>query len=807
MSFSVLATSAETQVPASRRPLRVLGIDLGTTNSAVAEIIVPADGAGALEARCLDIEQSTLQGPDFHTLVPSVLALHDGQVYVGAGAKDLRARVSDFKLERNRNIFWDCKNDIGVRRTYHKAPVGFRSAKEIAGRLLKFLMDATPEGGSPPADTTVVTVPASFQAAQRQDTLNAAQLAGIKLPAGALLDEPVAAFLDYAQSHGKETFAGMSEPLSLVVFDFGGGTCDVALFELRKPSSGATASVGVAPLSVSRYHRLGGSDIDRAIVVEVLIPQIIKQNNDLESHDLDYRIKSDRVIPALLGCAESLKIGLCKEIARLKKLSRYDEEQSKLIKKNPSVYDCTLQDGSKRRLQSPTLSAIEFDKVLKPFLDRDLLYPRETDYLMTCSVFAPLKDALERAKLAPKDIDFCLLVGGSALIPQIAEAVGDFFAAAKLLRFDDAERTQTAVARGAAWQALSLAIRGQGLVRPVNGDSISILTENGPMELIGDGTELPHPVGGDWAENDHLVVPKTSLTDNVPLRVELRSGDGRVLLCKIWMIPPGGSKGDLLRLRYRMDANHVLHLRLSRKDEDDPAQEFKGDVENPLTNVVNPNAARDRILDLEEQMRTGDLPKNKQRETVGKIADLEADLGHYEKALDLLSRLNRITPDAGVLNRMGIIAGRLGDYERQEKLYRSAAQIPPGWSGPLFNLALSQQNQDRLTEAVQTIDEVIAREPYPGPSSLVLKARLIGKLGQSNKKCDVLLEQAFDAFDPPADLSDFELTWYLVGARLARDSTREQEAYEERQRREKSPEAIPEGVLPHVKGEITGRPR
>lgn len=471
MSFSALATAADSEVPASRRPLRVIGIDLGTTNSTVAEIVVAPESGGTPEVRCLDVEQPTRQGPQFHTLVPSVLALHDGQVYVGAGAKDLRARLGDLGLEQYRNIFWDCKNDIGVRRTYHKAPAGFRSAKELAGHVLKFLMDSASGDDGQPEAATVVTVPASFQASQRHDTLEAAGLAGIELAPGALLDEPIAAFIDYVFTHGTETFAGLSERRRLVVFDFGGGTCDVAVFELRPPRPGASAGIEVAPRSVSRYHRLGGGDIDRAIVTGVLIPQLIEQNG-LQPHDLDYRAKSERVIPALLGCAESLKIGLCREIARLKKFGRYEEARAKLVQKNPGVYPCTLREGTALRLQSPTLSAVEFDRVVQPFLDRDLLYPRETDYLMTCSVFAPLQDALGRANLEPGDVDFCLLVGGSALIPEIVEAADDFFSEARTLSFEDSERTQTSVAHGAAWQAFSLAVRGQGLVRPVTGDSI-----------------------------------------------------------------------------------------------------------------------------------------------------------------------------------------------------------------------------------------------------------------------------------------------------------------------------------------------
>ena len=526
MSFSALSTSAEIDVPASTRPVRVIGIDLGTTNSAVAEILVTSESTGSPIARCLEVKQVTNMGPHYSTLVPSVLALQGEGVCVGAGAKDLRGRVGEFKLELYRNIFWDCKNDMGVRRTYHKAPEGFQSAKEVAGRLLSFLVESATEANRQPPAATVVTVPASFQAAQRQDTTEAAEVAGIELAAGALLDEPIAAFIDYAFSHGKDILAGMAEACRLVVFDFGGGTCDVAIFELRPPMAGESAGIGIAPLAVSRYHRLGGSDIDRKIVVEVLIPQLVEQNG-LQSRGLGFRDKSERVIPALLGCAESLKIGLCREIARLKSFGRYESERGKLVQTNPGVYRCTLRDGSIYGLESPTLSAVEFDKVLEPFLDRDLLYLQETDYFMTCSVFAPLQDALDRANLEAQDVDFSLPVGGSALIPQVAQAVERFFCEAKTLHFDDSEQIQTAVAHGAAWQALSLAVHGKGLVRPVTGSSISILSANGPVELIGDGTELPFPADKAWAESNRLVIPKTSLSSAVQLRVELRSDDDR----------------------------------------------------------------------------------------------------------------------------------------------------------------------------------------------------------------------------------------------------------------------------------------
>ena len=802
MSPSVLSTSAEIQVPESRRPLRVIGIDLGTTNSAVAEIHVTPEATDTPAARSLDVEQPTLMGSHVHSLVPSVLALHEGNVYIGAGAKDLRALAGDLDLELYRNIFWDCKNDMGVRRTYHRAPAGFRSARDIGGHLLRFLKDAATEDTSPPLDATVVTVPASFQAAQRRDTLDAAKSAGIELADGALLDEPVAAFVDYAFTHGKEILAGMSAPYRLVVFDFGGGTCDVAVFKLRPPTAGDAAGIGVAPLSVSRYHRLGGGDIDRKIVVEVLIPQLVEQN-ELQSHELDYRLKSGFVIPALLGCAESLKVGLCREIARLRSFGRYDEERGTLVQTNPSVYQCTLPNDKILSLESPKLSGLEFDKLLQPFLDRDLLHPRETDYFMTCSVFAPLQDALERADLEARDIDFCLSVGGGALIPQVADAVREFFDVAKMLCFEDLEQIQTAVANGAAWQALSLAVHGKGLIRPVTGSRISIQAASGPVELIGDGSELPYPANDGWAECNRLVIPNTSLVDKLQLRVELRGAEDRLIMAQVGEIGPPAYQGDSLRLRYRMDVNQVLHLRLDRGKGDAAEEVIELKVENPLSSVVNPNAKRDQVLRLEERMRTDALSAEQKRETVTEIVELEIDLGHYERALSLLGSLNRIAPNVWVLNRMGMIAGRLGDYEREEKFHREAARISSGWSGPLFNLALSKERQGELKDAMDTVDDAITLQERP--TSMVLKARLAQKLGQSNLERDALLEKAFALFHPPATLNDFELHWYLAGARLSGDDARAKTALDEVRRRANSPNEPLGGVLPGDTGVVTGQ--
>lgn len=800
MYMLTLLSPAETQPSLPNTPLRVIGIDLGTTNCAIAEIVYRPGETETPQIACLEVEQPTREGPYTHTLVPSVVALHDGQLYVGEGAKNLRSLIGDFKLEQNKHIFWDCKNDIGVRRTYHKAPEGFQSAKAISGHLLKFLAAAAVAHDPTPIARIVVAAPASFQSGQRRDTVGAAALAGLELGEGELLDEPIAAFLDYLATHGAQALGGISESQVLAVFDFGGGTCDVALFRLLPPEKGQT--LRIAPLTVSRYHRLGGGDIDRAIVVEVLIPELLQQNN-LSAHALDFNAKDKFVIPALLGVAEALKIGLCREITRLKRFGNYTEEKrATLIQKNPGVYFCPLPDGSKLRLQSPTLSALEFDKLLQPFLDRDFLYARETEYNLTCSIFAPLHDALDRAGLSPEDIGLCLMVGGSCLLPQIIDEVAAFFSQARLLHVQDAETTQTTVARGAAWQALSLTLCGRGIIQPVANDSIRIQTRSSSVELISSGTALPYPSDGSWIENERLVIPKTGLAKAIPVRLELRDSKDTVLYEYIWDIDPPVNRGDPLLLRYRMDANQLLDMELELVD--NPERRIELNIENPLTNVVNPNAKRDRIAFLEEQMRTKAIPAAEQKTTVQEIALLHADLGQYDKALSLLKSLLRTGPNLNILNRMGIISGQKGDTELQERCYREAATQFRA-SVPLFNLALAQWRQGKLQEAMQTIDSAIDLDN--DPPYLVLKAQLADKLKQPQQR-DALLEQAFVMFEPPQTLDDWALGWYLTGAKLAGDHQRQKQALQEQQRRQDAGHRDSNtegGILLDVRSEIAKR--
>ena len=768
----------------------VLGIDLGTTNSTVSVATMSPSGP---TVKTLLIDQETLQGTYTHTLVPSVVALAQGTEWVGEGAKRLRGHGTELYS----SIFHDCKNDIGLKKTYHRATDGYRSATEIGGKVLRFLHQAAQAECEDGFDRVVVTVPASFGAHQREDTATAAQLAGIDLQAGDLLDEPMAAFIDYWMLRLDSLMEELTTPKTLLVFDFGGGTCDIAIFRLQRAEE--PGKLHIATLAVSRYHRLGGGDLDAAILYEVLVPQLLQQNG-LSIFDLEYREKKREVEPALIGVAEQLKIKMSNEVRKLQGFGTYDDaDRSQIIVRQPGTLSLTVA-GKMLNLSSPTLSAEQFEKTLGPFLDHDLLYARETDYRLTCSIFAPVQDALDRAGVAPQSVDLCLMVGGSSLIPQVIQALDEYLPNARILTYHDKESAKDCVSRGAARHALTRATTGSYLITPVCHDDIGIRTVQGSATLVQKGSTLPYPADGDYAVYEKLMVPE-AIPEGASciLHVELVAGaERRQLFADPWEITGPVEKGDKLRLEYGFDENQVLKVRLTLA-RPDGVQQFRTEREKPLSNIVSPHSKWERVLEIEEEIKTAGLSRPRMMEKMTDLAQTYAELGQHDKAIHFLKSImkNRNEPDAWLVNRIGILYGEKGDVEKREKFYAEAISINPNWHGPAFNLALSQKNRGKPQEAAKTLDEVLTRSreaPY-----LVLRASVAEQMMDMTLR-QQLLEEAQLAFGPVASLDQWALGWCLTCASMLCDEGTQQEAEAEIRRRAGGPESEGDekeaGVLP-----------
>lgn len=807
--------------------LRAVGIDLGTTNSAAAEIVWDPGSGAPPEIRVLEIEQPTREGVYSSPLVSSVVAvLPDDQVWVGEGAKRLRAFPAEYGLSFEKNLFYDTKNEMGLRKTYFRAPGALNHASKIGGKILEFIAGeaakqgalggAASEGGR----AVAVTVPASFQLNQRRDTLLAGRLAGLSLSDDDLLDEPTAALIDLLVSAPGMFELPAGRPALCVVFDFGGGTCDVSVVEISRDAeaaaAGSSAARRLAPaleglamshLAVSRYHRLGGGDIDAAIVHEILMPRLLAENG-LDPLALTFAQKKKGLEPQLLGKAEALKIALSSEIGRLIKFGRYGSaaDKSKIVVRQPSAA-CSL-GASSYRLSDTSLSAADFERVLAPFLDKDFLFARGTEYRLTQSIFAPLRDAMDRSGRAAADVDLCLMAGGSSLIPQIRDAVRGFFPKARLVFHDEPLDAKLCVARGAALNAAHKALTGRPVIRPVLHDGIVLITAGGrPNPLISSRTGLPFPADGSYLA-ETLAVPSPAAGPIRELRFEVRGElDSQLIFDEVCPLSEGVSPGDGIILEYRVTAGKQFECRAHLAKQ--PSVLLEVAVENPLVNIANPNKTQLRIEEVEEALRARRGGTAGDRGAYIELARLYAELNQREKALDYLrtaqSRLTR--PDPQILILQGIYFSELGDHARAETAYLEADRAEPRWGGPLFNLALSYRQQGRHAEALKAVEKALQRVEESGPY-LALKAMILESLGRSAES-QLAVAASVRAFDPPAVLDDWSLGWLVTSARMAGDAGALARAEEEQKKRHRGgrPAGSRDDVLrPAVRGDASAQP-
>ncbi|UPK67221.1 Hsp70 family protein [Chitinophaga filiformis] len=254
------------------------GIDLGTTNSAIAKF---ADGKVQLFHHPAD--------PGSYTL-PSVVAFHDNRIIAGKKAKEW--------LEKDpQSVIGRFKRKMGTSESYNiKSIGGTKTPVELSAIILKELRTFLPQWDYPEAG--VITIPASFDTIQANATKEAASLAGFRQVL--LLQEPIAASLAYANMK-KETSLPDGQWL---VYDLGGGTFDVALIRVKEGEMKVMDHEG--------DNFLGGTDFDNLIVEKLLIPAITEryQFRELEQEMKSAKGKYNAKYFILLQQAEEAKIVL-----------------------------------------------------------------------------------------------------------------------------------------------------------------------------------------------------------------------------------------------------------------------------------------------------------------------------------------------------------------------------------------------------------------------------------------------------------------------------------------------------------------
>lgn len=391
------------------------GIDLGTTNSAIAK---------------MENGKPMIVTTGRADIVPSCVAIQNGgRILVGDRAKIIYAQEQEKELRDGTkpNSFIEFKREMANPFTYHSTNLGKDiSPEELSAEVLKTLKSfVTTEK----LNSIVVTVPAKFNIAQKQATINAGKLAGFELVV--LLEEPVAACLAY-------NMEAQQEKGTWLVFDFGGGTFDAAL--VKKDKDGMMRII-----DTGGDNELGGKDLDLAIVDKLILPYLY-ENYNLSSFKSDKK-KSEFLRSVIKRFAEEAKLELS------------FQQSTDLLKTYPGDIDVKDDEGKDLCLN------IDFNQdILHTLLEP--IHQRAIDIALK---------VIEKNNLHKKDIDAIILVGGPTLSPVFQKMIRAQISE----KIDTSVNPMTIVAKGAALFASTKdAIIGGGgdeeVVLDVNYESATI---------------------------------------------------------------------------------------------------------------------------------------------------------------------------------------------------------------------------------------------------------------------------------------------------------------------------------------------